>query len=387
MVVAGLGIVLGSEPWNIEGVYRDSALEVSPDGKYTILSVRRQDSNDDGTINSKDYKSLLLIEEGREILCFDEGRFVYRDRMARWRNDGKYIALVLPPNDDWTPYQAADIVVFDPETKTVEQRYRDGINPAWLWDGNVVFQRNNLICIGAGTNLIELDAQEVAGGGDLVLRNWMVDFDHKRIIASFSPIYNRAFRERFGPQRPDGVLVELVYQEDRWLISKLPFPGLVPHPTKDGVFSYLFRGDVNESGAVEIARDGLDLALDGRVVIEDAVFHGFFDFSELRAVLARRNGEFILYELDAQGNIAGILQDHIAVNGATYLFEHQGKVILSAVLGGTEDKRPALYELNANKEFVRIAEPPAYWPRLSDNGILYLRVIGKNDGSIEEIEW
>lgn len=382
LLVVALALLAAAEipaagDWALGGVFRDSALEVSPDGRFAVVSVRRVDTDGDGRLAAPDLKSLLLLEEGREVYCFGEGAFAYRDRMARWSPDGERLALAAPgAAPGWTPWDASDVVVFDPRARTEMARYTDGINPVWLWDGLLAFQRADRILIVDGDRLTELDPAALAGGEQARLRTVVADPDRRRLIVSFA--------HRSGPEdRAQGVLVEVAPVDGDWALRRLPFEGHAPLPTADGLYAFRPRGDVNGSGRYEVSLDGVDLLLDGEPVIEDAVFHGLFDLGGVRLALARRGGGFEVQRVN--GGDAVAVTAGLAVDGATVFARHEERVVLAARLepdGGT-----ALYRWAADGDLTQLAPAPALRPQPRSGGLYYLRVDGAGSGSLVFCTW
>ena len=365
--------------WELDGVFRDSALEVSRDGRYAVVSVRRVDTDGNGRLAAPDRKSLLLLEDGRETYCFGDGVYAYRDRMARWSPDEERLVLALPgPDPGWTPWDASDVVVFDPYSRTELVRYPNGINPTWLWDGLIAFQRADRVVIVDSGHLQELDPAAVVGAGRARLRSIVADPARRRLIVGFE-----VSRER-GEGHSRGVMVEIALTNDDWITRVLPFEGYLPLPTDDGVYSFRPRGDVNGSGHYEVALDGVDLELDGERVVEDVVFHGLYDLAGLRLALVRRNGGFEVQRIE--GGRGTTVTTGLVSDGATG-FVRQGDLVVLTARRDRSSDATELFSWRSEGSVAQIVAAPALRPQPREEGLYYLRLRGDAPGSLVFERW
>lgn len=392
-------IVVSTPPeavtWPIEGVFRDGVLAVSPRGRHAIVSVRRRDTNGDGRLDGRDWKTLLLVENGREVRVLAEAVLIHQDRMARWSPDGRLVALVLPSTrPGWTPWDPADVVVFDPEAGKELARWPEGANPFWAWDGFLAWERGTTIAIAhperpeAVTDVDGLAvARGVAGGrgigADLVLRATAPDPARRRIVTCWSERFDRS-RPRAGTNRPDGILVELdPFGETSARV--LPFGGHAPRLLPSGLFAWTFRGDWNGSGTVEIALDGMNLARDGSIVLEDAVFHGVFHGPALDAALVRRPDGFALLQLDPRGAPLGTLVPDLLRHGGTWMAQYDSRAVLAGLAAG--DTAPSLMLWRGEGRWQRLASGPISSPQASPDGVAWIEARGESPGVVRSAPW
>ncbi|HNW93754.1 MAG TPA: hypothetical protein PKM88_12665, partial [bacterium] len=138
-------------------MFRDCGFAPSPDGTALITAVRRRDTSGDGKITHADLKTLLLIDAAGETTVLCEAQLVWQDKPVRWSPGGKRVALAMSGlQPGWTSYDPTDIVVYDPVAHRELARYPHGINPLWLHDGRLAFQRDNAICVAQGDTVAVL---------------------------------------------------------------------------------------------------------------------------------------------------------------------------------------------------------------------------------------
>lgn len=373
--------------WNLGGIYRDGALLPSPDGRFAIVSVRRRDTNGDGRISTHDWKSLLLMENGREVAMLADACLAWQDKMARWSPDGRSVVLALPMRrPGWTPYESTDIVIYDPVTRRERVRYRDGINPVWLWDDRIAFQRGNDICV-AGRETVVVIPIPASERENRLLRLFAPDPWHRRIVASYSGLSSvRARTAEILRNGKPSVMLAMTETRGGWRVERLPWDGYEPRPAAEGLYYYARRGDVSGNGTYEVMQDGVNLMRDGAIVLEDAVFHSFFDYVDLRATLVRREGGFRLVQLDTRGQPVGILADGLEQHGNTWLAAAAGHFVMSAVKPG-DLSGPSLYMLAADGTLCLIARGPLTQPQVTARGVLVIRATDQTEGVIVEIPW
>lgn len=406
VAAAAFGASPDVRTWEVEGVRRDSALAVSPDGRFAIVSVRRRDTDGDGGVTTRDRKSLLLLEDGREVAVLAEGALTWQDRPVRWSSDGRLAVLLLPARrPGWTPYDPADVVVLDPAARAEVARWPDGMNPAWLWDGRLAFQRVNRILVAetsagvvaevdvAAAAAGDTDAAAVPGDGDpraFRLRMFVVDPHRRRIVA--------AVVGRPGGVEKEGRLVAVTEAAaGRWSAERLPWIGHAPVPTADGLYLYVPRGDRSGNGRYEIGLDGVDLvravepaspggpAAPAETVAEDAALYGLFDLSGGRVALLRRPGAFDLVEVPPRGAAGRTLVAGLAPSPATWMTSGGGRVAMTAALPG-EGSTPALHEWRAGAARP-LAPPPALRPAAHARGACAVAAEGDEAGRVVETPW
>ena len=198
-----------------ESVFRDGALEVSPDGRFVLIAVRDRDTNGDGRITDRDGKSLLLLENDREIHRFGGGSFTWQDKMARWSPDGRAIAVVLPAPG--AVLAATDLVLFDPMARREVARHAGGLNPFWLWDGRLGFQGGNEIHIVSGNRIDRVAPATALTTPGALIREIVVDPHRRRVVVSLASNADVTMRVAAGRRGSrTGWFVSLEEKDGAW---------------------------------------------------------------------------------------------------------------------------------------------------------------------------
>lgn len=384
-------------------IFRDCGLAPSPDGRYLVVAVRQRDTTGDSRITVRDAKTMLLLDRDGETTVLCAGQLVWQDKPVRWSADGKMVALALPGMaPGWTHYDPTDLVVYDPAARRERRRYAHGINPLWLADGRLAFQRDNSICVANGDAVAELPPPPEAQGSKY-LRSFIADPWRRRIIAAYSGVAD--VRRRDAATLTEGkqsLLFAWSETATGWQAQRLPVEGYAPRPAADGLYYYARRGDDSGNGTYELAQDGVNLMRDGSMVVEDVAFNSFIDQPGWRAVLLRRAGRFDLVELDDAGRVANMVVKGLYRHGATWVARGCGRTIISAVTEANS-RGPALYELPAGlpqhvmvpgrqvasphpqraaTTLVKLADGPVTQPFITARGIYCIRAAGESPGEL-----
>jgi len=177
-------------------------------------------------------------------------------------------------------------------------------------------------------------------------------------------------------------MVQITRADGEWVMERLPFEGFMPVPTRDGVYAFQPRGDVNQSGRYEVGADGVDLVRDGEVVVEDVVFHGLYDLDGVRVVLARREGGFVVERVEGPRT----LTTGLSMDGATGLVQHGGRTVLVA-RRDDGSVGTALFLWNTDGQLTPLVDPPALRPVPRAEGLYYLRASSSPPGALVFITW
>lgn len=366
-------------------VFRDCGLAPSPDGRFLVVAVRRRDTNGDGRITVRDAKAIWLIDRSGETTPITDDRLVWQDKPIRWSPDGRLVALAVPGlAPQWTYFDPPDIIVYDPEARREIARHANGINPLWLADGRLAFQRENAILIVNRDGLAMLPIPKELEGRNL-LRYFVEDPWRRRIIASYSGIADVRLRtERMVAEGKPGRIHAWSEDGGTWSATSLPLEGYAARPAEDGLYHFVPRGDPGGQEGYALAQDGVDLWRDGHRLFEDVALNGLFDHPGLRALLLRRDSTFDLVRLDADGREGGLIIKGLKRHGATWVAEMNGRIVISAVTG-TSKTGPDLYELR-DGELVRLADGPVTQPFLSARGVYCIRAAGERPGELLRIK-
>lgn len=253
------------------------------------------------------------------------------------------------------------------------------MNPAWIDDSTVAFQRDGGIVVarlGDGAPA-EVDAEAVLDRPGFRLRVFEVDRPRRRVVAAY------VGRPAEGGEK-EARLVEIVEADGAWRARRLPWNGVVPRPTADGLYYYAFSADRSGNGRYEVALDGADLMLEGETVAEDAAIHGLYDLGPdgggLRAGFLRRGGRFDLVEVSGAA-VGRTLAAGLAPIPPTGLTAGGGR----AYLTGSFDGGAASLVRRDGDSWIAVAGPGIARAVATDRGAVALSLSGTGEAHFAEI--